>query len=152
MLRAFAGGCASDNIAFQLRDLNSATKVPDDELYAWETLLPGTVSIIASRSSLLQSWCSLLAKGDRVFVFTRYAASGASANQPFDFRLHLLPPMLRMDSTVHESDNGMPNTFECEKYRMPLNIQQEAGCLVVTGCVFPSTSARYSRKSAVRAR
>jgi len=152
LLRAFAGGCASDNIAFQLRDLNSATKIPDDELYAWGTLLSRTVSIIASMSSLLQSWRSLLAKGDRGYVFTRYAALGASANQPFNFRLHLLPPMLRMDSTVHESDNGMPNTFECEKYRTPLNTQQEAGYLVVAGRVFPSTSARYSRESAVRAR
>jgi hypothetical protein len=56
-----------------------------------------------------------------VLVFLRYAASGASAIQPFDFRLHLLPPMLRMDVTVHESDNGMPNTFEHEELRTLLN-------------------------------
>jgi hypothetical protein len=97
---------------FQLPDLNITTKVPDHELYAWETLLSRMVNIVARMSSLLQSWCSLLAMSDRVLVFIRYTSSGASAIQPFDFTLHLLPQMLRMDVTVHESDNGMPNTFE----------------------------------------
>jgi hypothetical protein len=36
---AFAGGIAGDNMAFQLPDLDIATKVPDHELYAWKTLL-----------------------------------------------------------------------------------------------------------------
>jgi hypothetical protein len=44
---AFAGGIAGDNMASKLPDLNITTKVPDHELYAWETLLSRTVNIIA---------------------------------------------------------------------------------------------------------
>ena len=46
---AFAGGIgiANDNMASKLSDLNITTKVPDYELYAWETLFSRTVNIIA---------------------------------------------------------------------------------------------------------
>jgi hypothetical protein len=86
---AFAGGIASGNFAFQLPNLAIVTRVPGYWLYAWETLLSRKVDIVAPMSSTANRYTKIDGMV-RVVVFLRYAASGASAIQPFDFRLHLL--------------------------------------------------------------
>jgi hypothetical protein len=59
-----------------------------------------------------------------LFVFHRYAASGASAIQPFDFRLHLLP-MLRVCVNTHAFD------FDFEELSMPMIISKSLGILML---------------------
>jgi hypothetical protein len=55
-------------------------------------------------------------------VFHRYAASGASAIQPFDFRLHLLP-MLHVCVNIHAYD------FDFEELYMPMILSKSMGIL-----------------------